>query len=171
MGMDVMGKQPKNEAGKYFRNNCWWWRPLAAYVQHIAPEITSACKYWQSNDGDGLDAEGAEKLAKEIFTSIEDGRAAAYISIYQAEIAALPNEGCDLCGSTGVRDDAVGRDLGMPTRRIMEEGHPRQGETGWCNACDGKGWKPPSAASYPISLENIKDFAGFLESCGGFQIF
>jgi hypothetical protein len=34
MGMDVYG-----ESGNYFRNNVWWWRPLANYCQAIAPHI------------------------------------------------------------------------------------------------------------------------------------
>jgi hypothetical protein len=29
MGMDVYGKEPKSDKGEYFRNNVWWWRPLA----------------------------------------------------------------------------------------------------------------------------------------------
>jgi len=28
MGMDVMGVNPKNESGEYFRANCWSWRPI-----------------------------------------------------------------------------------------------------------------------------------------------
>ena len=28
MGMDVMGVNPKNEKGEYFRANCWSWRPI-----------------------------------------------------------------------------------------------------------------------------------------------
>ena len=57
MGMDVIGKNPKNETGEYFRNNVWGWGPLATYVCQVAPEITAKCKYWQSNDGDGLNGE------------------------------------------------------------------------------------------------------------------
>ena len=32
MGMDVSGIKPVSETGVYFRNNCWWWRPLWDYV-------------------------------------------------------------------------------------------------------------------------------------------
>ena len=54
MGMDVYGKQPTADEGKYFRNNAWWWRPLADYCVEVAPAITAACTHWQSNDADGL---------------------------------------------------------------------------------------------------------------------
>jgi hypothetical protein len=32
MGFDVYGKSARSEKGEYFRNNVWWWRPLAEYV-------------------------------------------------------------------------------------------------------------------------------------------
>jgi hypothetical protein len=35
MGMDVYGKAPTVEEGKYFRNNLWWWRPLWTYVEEV----------------------------------------------------------------------------------------------------------------------------------------
>lgn len=54
MGMDIYGLQPKDETGKYFRNNYWWWRPLARYCQQVAPEIMAKIKYLESNYGDGL---------------------------------------------------------------------------------------------------------------------
>ena len=35
MGMDVYGKEPKNETGEYFRSNVWWWRRLWDFVCDI----------------------------------------------------------------------------------------------------------------------------------------
>ena len=66
MGMDVYGKNPENESGEYFRNNVWWWRPLAEYVCSIAPDITKHCEYWQTNDGDGLNEAHSIQLAEKI---------------------------------------------------------------------------------------------------------
>ena len=60
MGMDVIGVQPKTETGEYFRNNVWYWRPLATFIQDVYPHIAEKCTYWGSNDGDGLDAEDSE---------------------------------------------------------------------------------------------------------------
>ncbi len=74
MGMDVFGREPKNETGKYFRNNVWYWRPLAELCQGLAPEICKACRYWQSNDGDGLDEAGAEALAASLAVELRQRR-------------------------------------------------------------------------------------------------
>ena len=41
MGMDVFGNNPRNKEGEYFRNNVWWWRPLADFILECYPEIAS----------------------------------------------------------------------------------------------------------------------------------
>ena len=50
--------------GAYFRNNVWWWRPLAEYVQLVLPIICKKCDHWHSNDGDGLDDQDSGALAR-----------------------------------------------------------------------------------------------------------
>jgi hypothetical protein len=37
MGMDVIGRDPKNEAGDYFRANVWSWRP----INHLMIDLCS----------------------------------------------------------------------------------------------------------------------------------
>ena len=54
----------KVNCGIYFRNNCWWWRPLWDYCANIAPDLISD-ELWDSghhNDGAGLEANDAAKL-------------------------------------------------------------------------------------------------------------
>ena len=63
MSMYVVGRAPTSERGKHFGNSIHWWHPLAAFCQHVAPEIASGCKDWHTNDGDGLDADAARALA------------------------------------------------------------------------------------------------------------
>jgi hypothetical protein len=125
MGMDVYGRSPQSETGKYFRNNVWWWRPLADYCVQVAPAICARCQYWQSNDGDGLDAEHARVLADALQDEIDSGRCEAFAKIYEAEQAAVPNEPCGLCDATGVRRPAPERGAGDAVTGIK------------CNACDG----------------------------------
>jgi len=176
MGMDVYGKEPSSETGKYFRNNAWWWRPLANYVLVIAPhDLTSQCKHWQSNDGAGLDAKNSRILADLLDAEIASGRTETYAQIRQAEIDQMPDEKCSLCGGTGIRDDVIGQSQDMPNR-IAEikdgDGRPnrRAGEKGWCNSCRGAGVKRPSASWYSFDVENVRGFVAFLRDCGGFEI-
>jgi hypothetical protein len=159
MGMDVFGKQPRSERGAKFRNNVWWWHPLAKYACKVAPEITSACEYWQSNDGDGLDDGGAIALADALQAEIDSGRADAYAQRYTSEQEMRPNEPCNICEATGIR---------LPTP-VAGAGDLAHGGIK-CNGCNGSGYVRPSDSEYPFSVENVVEFVAFLRDCGGFEI-
>src|SRR5215467_12907021 len=95
MGFDVHGLEPKSVVGKYFRNNVWWWRPLAIYVSEVAPSFYE--ERWQSNDGAGLGAEGASTLATILQDELKSGRTAQYAKERFLRIDAMPDVLCDLC--------------------------------------------------------------------------
>lgn len=164
MGMDVYGKKPKNEAGEYFRNNVWWWRPLADYIIEQHPDLAAGCEYWHSNDGDGLGARKAVKLADALDADLESGKVAIYAVEYAAAVAALPREECALCVGTGLRTDGVGVQYGYDKPRDPETGR------GGCNGCSGIGTREPWAASYPFDVDNVREFATFVRASGGFEI-
>jgi hypothetical protein len=171
MGMDVYGVKPKNEKGEYFRNNVWWWRPLADFICTNYDDIASGCESWHSNDGDGLDDALAESLAWSLKEDIANGTVDKYAQTYNEWRSSLPREACELCECTGIRTDEVGVEMGMPTKELSPEGQILTGRTyGWCNACDGVGTKESWLSAYPFDVENVKRFAEFLENCGGFQI-
>lgn len=170
MGMDVHGLEPRSETGSYFRRNVWHWRPLAELVCTMAPDVCAACTHWQSNDGDGLDAESALALASELKAAQADGRIKAYIAIRDALLQALPRVTCRHCEGTGIRSDEIGVKYGMPLEVITEPGHPRHGETGTCNACNGIGSSPAFETHYFLDERDVAEFTAFLEDCGGFVI-
>lgn len=149
MGMDVYGKSATSEKGAYFRNNCWWWRPLWDYCQSVS-FVAQQVKDGHYNSGGGLNAEDAKLLAETLFAEIDAGRTLAYEQEYRAQLAALPLEECDLCHGTGTRHDAI-----------------VQGE---CNGCEGKGQRRHWATHYPFEVENVREFAEFLQDSGGFEI-
>lgn len=157
MGMDVYGKAPTSEEGRYFRNNVWWWRPLAEYIVEKHPAIASGCTRWQSNDGDGLNAEDAVTLADALSADLSCGLVATYEAERTVELAALPRETCTICDGTGTRTDEIGVTLGYAAR-------------GTCNGCDGIGDREPWAAAYPFNIENVAEFAKFARASGGFAI-
>lgn len=167
MGMDVIGKKKDS----YFRNNVWWWRPLWNYCKSVAPEICDKVQHGQTNDGDGLNAEDSAALAKILKDNLANGQCGRYERQYKAWQASLPREKCELCNATGIRTDKVGVDGNMPNRELSIEQAKKYGRTqGWCNGCDGKGDKENWQAHYPFSVDNVQEFADFLEGCGGFEI-
>ena len=170
MGMDVYGSQPTSETGEYFRNNIWWWRPLWNYCEEIGKEIIPSDNDGHTNDGWGLDAAGATKLAALLQEEVDSGRCLEYAEGYEQDRRHTPKETCEYCGGTGVRTDEVGVEHGMPAKKVEDPQSPRYGQTGTCNGCNGEGTKLPFSASYPFSVDNVKEFIAFLKDSGGFSI-
>ena len=74
----------KDNPGVYFRNNCWWWRPLWNYCYAIADDIISE-EVWNNghcNDGAGLDAEDAKILGERILETIDSGECLKFQADY-----------------------------------------------------------------------------------------
>ena len=150
MGFDVFGEEPDAEVGKYFRNNVWWWRPLWEYVVDNCGLTSEQVTAGLSNDGVLIDKSTAERIAKTLKGLIEQGLTKKFEVEYMKMLDELPDEVCDLCGGTGVRNDEIVK--------------------GTCNKCDGKGKVRPFDTWYPFSEENVKNFAEFCEHSGGFRI-
>lgn len=165
MGMDVYGNKPKNKKGEYFRNNCWYWRPLWMYCERVAPELCAKVKYAHSNDGDGLNAADSKALAKILKEKLSSGDTENFEKQWKKEQEESPEETCTHCGGTGSRTDAVGKQMGF-----HDKWNEHKQAYGWCNACDGKGTKKSMSTWYGFEAENVKEFALFLENCGGFKI-
>ena len=171
MGMDVIGKAPVNETGEYFRNNVWYWRPLWNYCEYVAPELTKSVKHGHSNDGDGLNAEEALLLGRMLFSEVVSGRAESYAVAYRQELADLALVDCELCQATGIRGADSPHGIDQSDKELSPEHQALYDRThGWCNGCDGAGNKPHFATNYPFSVENVKEFAEFLQYSGGFSI-
>jgi len=147
MGFDVRGRKPTAPEGKYFHNNIWWWPPLWAYCLEVAPDIAGKVTYAFSNDGDGLDEADALALAARLREELESGRTAEFERQY---MSLKTSELCPVCAGTGVVEKGEGAIA--------------------CLSCRGQGIKHPPAVDYPFSEENVRQFAKFLENCGGFEI-
>lgn len=159
MGFDLNGIKPNAEVGIYFRNNVWWWRPLASYILDVCADIflEGETDYWQSNDGQKVSAETAQRIASRLQIYLESGQVKQIAEEYEKTRAAIPQKVCVWCDGTGDR-----KDLEPPKWKAQCNG---------CNACHGTGKVNESSAKYPFSEENIKEFAEFCEASGGFEIY
>lgn len=187
MGMDVYGTAPTDPVGKYLRRTVWSWHPLIDLTEHLCEQAEQhdlflRCESWHTNEGDGLNAEDALTLGALILEpALASGAVARYLEARQQHLAMLPDDPCPHCNATGTRTDAVGVSAGMPTRSIPSDAvdrrrgepgkpHPRAGQTGWCNTCEGTGYRPPFQLNYHISEKGVREWAAFLKHCGGFEI-
>jgi len=56
MGFDLVGIKPKNDTGKEFRNNVWYWKPLWHLVANNTHELNDKDKQeGQFNNGHKID--------------------------------------------------------------------------------------------------------------------
>lgn len=171
MGMDVYGKNPKSEAGSYFRRNVWGWHPLWDYVENQHPEIAELVEHAHSNDGDGLDEEKSVELAKLLMDDYTSGKVAEYIAERNKALSELPFEDCHICEGKGIRTDQLGKEAGWDTKELEPDIAIIVGRTtGSCNACGGVGKRENWATNYYLEEDDIKEFADFLVECGGFEI-
>ena len=92
MSMAVCGNNPSGKTGEYFEAPGLQWLPLVEISQHFAPEVCAACRDWDSDDGDGLDADGARRLALALEQALAAGQIDAYVAERDKKLAALPNE-------------------------------------------------------------------------------
>jgi hypothetical protein len=71
---------------------------------------------------------------------------------------------CALCGGSGVRCDYVGNAKGFNDKLISDDTHPRFGQVGWCNGCDGTGVKDEDEG-----VLNIYHLSQFLRRIASFM--
>lgn len=142
----------ENTPGAYFRNNCWWWRPLWDYVSEVCCDILSEedIQGGTHNSGYKITAEKAVKLAERLNLAVKTGAVKKHAFEYKQWQESLPKVRCRICGGSGQRDDEYVK--------------------GQCNACQGEGKVEPWAKSYPFDEENVVEFAKFCASSGGFEI-
>ena len=147
MGFDLFGTNAVSEKGEYFRNNVWWWRPLADYV---VDRCNLDGEGWFDNRGHEVSATTAQQIAKTLDELAARGAVRDYQKEYMAQLDALPDQQCSLCNGSGVRSDEFVK--------------------GACNACKGAGHVPAWPRHYPFSEENVRAFADFCRDSGGFAI-
>jgi hypothetical protein len=85
---------PCSQVGVVIYGDHGWWREIADYCRLVAPDICNTCKYWYSNDGDGLDAADAIALAKILRARICDH----HVDDYARKLAAKDADFLENCG-------------------------------------------------------------------------
>jgi len=160
--MDIFEEQNK---GFYFRNNVWWWRPLAQYVLEHTKVITDPKKIegFGYNDGVEIDAEEAVQIAKQLKHLIKTGHTKKYEEEYMVvyKKAELHNKKVEkeLDNFQKAMDKKHGKD-------IAPVNYPKEDKEKWDAIYSKKDWN----GGYPFSEKNVKEFAEFAEQSGGFQI-
>ena len=151
--------------GVYFRNNCWWWRPLANFIIEKCDWLTQEQKErLHDNSGFEFSQHEAGTIADTLQKNVDDGTAKAREELNERErkIAAEWNKGLQK------QQDALGEEARKETgnKNIVPRDYPKHLYKKWDELSNQQDWKE----SYPFKEANVKEFICFLRECGGFQV-
>ena len=155
----------KEVVGDYFRSNVWWWRPLASYVINYTGCVDEKdAEMWSTNDGHEVDDETAQQIHNQLQVLIESGHTQKFQDDYEKErkIAEEHNDKVEkelkkFCNS-------VEKKLGKTN--LAPNDFPKADKEKWDKIYNKRKW----SASYPFSVEHVKEFAEFCRFSGGFKI-
>jgi len=151
--------------GVYFRNNCWWWRPLADFmITHCDWLTTEQKERLHDNSGFEFSHHEAGTIADTLTKKVDDGTAKDREEENKREmkIAEEWNKGINK------QQDALGKIAKKRTgnANIVPYDYPTDLKKKW----DDLQKSEDRRARYPFKEINVKRFIYFLRECGGFQV-
>ena len=151
--------------GHYFRNNVWWWSPLANYVlQLMGNEFTEdEQRSWHHNDGYEVSEEKAKKIADRLEQELKTNRVKTVEGFYQEKMKRASAKNKVLEKKRNELEKIVWEKTGQKLAPVK---YPEPFKQQWEDIQNQYDWE----ASYPFSEENVIDFMRFCRESGGFQI-
>ena len=158
-------KYQEEVVGDYFRSNVWWWRPLASYViKYTGCVDEKDAEMWSTNDGHEVDDETAQQIHNQLQVLIESGHTQKFQDDYEKERAKAEKHNDKVEKELEKFCKSVEKKLGKTNVAPMN--FPKADKEKWDEIWNKRKW----SASYPFSVENVKEFAEFCRFSGGFKI-
>lgn len=146
--------------GHYFRNNVWWWRPLAYLIEDKCKDFLTEAqrKSLHYNDGKEYSDKVAVKIANRLQEVLDSGELEELKKRHDAEMQKAKEHNDILESKIKVIQDAH--------KGIAPKDFPKEEYTNWKALQEQKNW----ASSYPFEIDNVKEFILFARCSGGFSI-
>ena len=155
----------KEVVGDYFRSNVWWWRPLASYVIKYTGCVNKEDEdYWHENGGHEVDEETAQQIHNQLQVLIESGHTKEFQDKYEKERLKAERHNDKVEKELDKFCKSVEKKLGKTN--LAPKDFPKADHDKWESIWNKRIWN----ASYPFSVENVKEFAEFCRFSGGFRI-
>jgi len=169
---DVIDKYFKEETefedknpGVYFRNNCWWWRPLANFMREHCDWFTKKQQArLHDNSGFEFSEHEALRIADTLQKKVDDGTAEKDEAKNKEDrkLAEEWNQG--LKKQSNELEKEAKKETGDAS--IVPRDYPKHIYKKWDDLQKQRDWKD----SYPFEERNVKRFIAFLRECGGFSV-
>ena len=161
MGFDISSTgNHKTPKGEYFRNNVWWWRPLAQYIIDYTNCVSEKdAEKWGYNDGHEVSEAEAKAIAKQLRHLIKTGHARKHENEYEKERKKAEAFNNKIEKQLNALQEKIGKD-------IAPNDYSKEDKKKWDDLYEKKIW----GANYPFSVNNVAEFAEFCEDSRGFKI-
>ena len=151
--------------GVYFRNNCWWWRPLANLIIEKCDWLTQEQQArLHDNSGFEFSQHEAGTIADTLQKKVDDGTAKAREVLNKKEMAKAEEWNAGLQKHQDALGEEAKKETGNP--KIVPRDYPKHIYKKWDDLQGQTDYK----AHYPFKEANVKEFICFLRECGGFQV-
>ena len=154
-----------SQSGTYFRNNVWWWRPLADYVLEytkVIPEDRKEC--WGYNDCCIINQKEAEMISQQLDHLIKSGHCKAYADQFEKNRKIIEKHNDKIEKQLDKFCKEVEKKLGKSNLAPNE--FPTEEKKKWDKIYNKKNFN----GNYPFSVDNVKEFSEFCKNSGGFTI-
>jgi len=154
----------QQQEGTYFRNNVWWWRPLAEYIiDHTKCVDEKDRDEWHSNGGHEVDEQQANAIADQLEHLLKTGHVETFAHDYEQERKE--------CAEYNDKVDVLFQRLREKVKKetgkdLAPADYPKADHDEWERLYK----KLKHTANYPFTVDNVKEFISFARNSGGFRI-
>ena len=161
----ISNKWEADNVGIYFRNNVWWWRPLADLVEKLCFFLDDKQKrHLHDNGGYEYDEATAHKIADTLEAFVKSPVAKRTETAHKKARKKAEAHNKKVSVKLNALDmDAIAR---TGNKKIAPRDYPKDLHDKWESIYR----EHDHTASYPFSLKNVKEFVKFLRQCGGFSV-
>ena len=154
-----------SQSGTYFRNNVWWWRPLADYVLRFTKVIPEdQQESWGYNDCTEISQQDAEMIGQQLDHLIKSGHCKAYADKFEKQRIKIEKQNDKIEKELDKFCKSVEKKLGKTNLAPNE--FPEEDKKKWDSIYEKKDFN----GNYPFSVDNVKKFSEFCKNSGGFTI-
>lgn len=156
----------EHNPGYYFRNNVWWWRPLAELIHDKCGDLLSEKQKegLHHNNGTEFDDDIALTIAQRLKDLIKNG--------YVAELEKSIKANAKIASEHNKKVEQKLADLKKeveklrPNENLVPRDYPFPYNKHFEEIYSTKSWDD----SYPFNKENVEEFINFARHSGGFAI-
>ncbi len=162
---DEQDAYERKNVGVYFRNNVWWWRPLANFMREHCDWFTQE-QQARLHDNSGFEFSEHEALtiADTLQKKVDDGTAGKDEAKNKEDRKLAEEWNKGIYAQQEELEKEVKKETG--NAKLVPYDYPEPFKKKWDDLQKQRDWKD----SYPFEVRNVKRFIAFLRECGGFSV-